>query len=80
MEPGEVFIVARIWLDSYKVMSAIKPRHAVGYHFFNEQATHDEVLNGDRQVYAGPLSLAVDWVRHGAAFFPVQGMTSLSRE
>ena len=43
-----------------KVMSTIKPRHAVGYHFFNEQATHDDVLSGVRQVYAGPLSLAVD--------------------
>ncbi len=43
-----------------KVMSTIKPRHAVGYHFFNEQATHDNVLLGIRQVYSGPLSLAVD--------------------
>ena len=43
-----------------KVMSTIKPRHAVGYHFFNEQATHDNVLLGIRQVYDGPLSLAVD--------------------
>ena len=43
-----------------KVMSTIKPRHAVGYHFFNEQSTHDHVLLGIRQVYSGPLSLAVD--------------------
>ncbi len=43
-----------------KVMSKIKPRHAVGYHFFNEQSTHDHVLLGIRQVYSGPLSLAVD--------------------
>ena len=43
-----------------KVMSTIKPRHAVGYHFFNEQATHDDVLQGVRQIYSGPLSLAVD--------------------
>ncbi len=43
-----------------KVMSTIKPRHAVGYHFFNEQSTHDSVLLGIRQVYSGPLSLAVD--------------------
>ena len=27
-----------------KVMSTIKPRHAVGYHFFNEQGTHDDIL------------------------------------
>ena len=43
-----------------KVMSAIKPRHAVGYHFFNEQATHDDILRGVLQTYTGPLSLAVD--------------------
>jgi ribonuclease Z len=43
-----------------KVMSTIKPRHAVGYHFFNEQATHDDILRGVLQTYKGPLSLAVD--------------------
>ncbi len=41
-------------------MSTIKPRHAVGYHFFNEQSTHDNVLRGVLQTYTGPLSLAVD--------------------
>jgi len=43
-----------------KVMSTIKPRHAVGYHFFNEQGTHDDILQGVRSTYSGPLSLAVD--------------------
>jgi ribonuclease Z len=43
-----------------KVMSTIKPRHAVGYHFFNEQATHDDILVGVKETYSGPLSLAVD--------------------
>jgi len=43
-----------------KVMSTIKPRHAVGYHFFNEQSTHDNILLGVRKTYSGPLSLAVD--------------------
>jgi ribonuclease Z len=43
-----------------KVMSTIKPRHAVGYHFFNEQSTHDDILRGVLQTYTGPLSLAVD--------------------
>jgi ribonuclease Z len=41
-------------------MSTIKPRHAVGYHFFNEQSTHDNILAGVRETYSGPLSLAVD--------------------
>jgi ribonuclease Z len=43
-----------------KVMSTVKPRHAVGYHFFNEQSTHDDILRGVLQTYTGPLSLAVD--------------------
>ncbi len=43
-----------------KVMSTIKPRHAVGYHFFNEQGTHDNILMGVRETYGGPLSLATD--------------------
>lgn len=43
-----------------KVMSTIKPRHAVGYHFFNEQGTHDNILAGVRETYSGPVSLAVD--------------------
>jgi len=43
-----------------KVMSTIKPRHAIGYHFFNEQGTHDDILRGVLQTYDGPLSLAVD--------------------
>ena len=37
-------------------MSAIKPRHAIGYHFFNEEGTR----YGIRQTYSGPLSLATD--------------------
>jgi len=43
-----------------KVMSTIKPRQAVGYHFFNEQGTHDDILKGILQTYTGPLSLATD--------------------
>ncbi len=43
-----------------KVMSTIKPRHAIGYHFFNEEDTRYAIYEGIRQVYSGPLSLAVD--------------------
>jgi len=32
----------------------------VGYHFFNEQGTHDDILMGVRETYNGPLSLTVD--------------------
>jgi ribonuclease Z len=43
-----------------KVMRTIKPGHAVGYHFFNEEATRDTVYEGVREIYDGPLSLATD--------------------
>jgi ribonuclease Z len=43
-----------------KVMSAIKPREAIGYHFFNERGTHDDILEGVRTTYDGPLTLATD--------------------
>jgi ribonuclease Z len=43
-----------------KVMSEIKPRHAVGYHFFNEDATRFGIYDGVRSTYDGPLSLAID--------------------
>jgi ribonuclease Z len=43
-----------------KVMSEIKPRHAIGYHFFNEEGTRFGIYDGVRTTYSGPLSLAVD--------------------
>jgi ribonuclease Z len=43
-----------------KVMSAIKPRHAIGYHFFNEEGTRYGIYDGVRKTYSGPLSLATD--------------------
>jgi ribonuclease Z len=43
-----------------KVMSAIKPRHAIGYHFFNEEGTRYGIYDGVRETYSGPLSLATD--------------------
>jgi ribonuclease Z len=43
-----------------KVMSAVKPRHAIGYHFFNEEGTRYGIYDGVRQTYDGPLSLAAD--------------------
>ena len=43
-----------------KVMSTVKPRLAVAYHFFNEEATRFGVYDGVRETYSGPLSLAVD--------------------
>jgi ribonuclease Z len=43
-----------------KVMSTIKPRHAIGYHFFNEEGTRYGIYDGVRKTYSGPLSLASD--------------------
>jgi ribonuclease Z len=43
-----------------KIMSTIKPRHAIGYHFFNEEATRYAIYDGVRETYDGPLSMATD--------------------
>lgn len=43
-----------------KVMSTIKPRNAIGYHFFNEEGTRYGIYDGIRSTYDGPLSLATD--------------------
>ena len=43
-----------------KVMSTIKPRHAVAYHFLNDPDTRDQVLEYIRETYDGPLTLAED--------------------
>jgi ribonuclease Z len=45
-----------------KVMSIVKPRLAVGYHFFNDFDTAPDVEAQVRQTYAGPLALAVDYM------------------
>jgi ribonuclease Z len=43
-----------------KVMSMCKPRHAVAYHFFNEEGTRYGIFEQIRTTYSGPLSLAMD--------------------
>jgi ribonuclease Z len=43
-----------------KVMSTIKPKHAIAYHFFNESDTRDQVYAYIRETYDGPLTLAED--------------------
>ena len=45
-----------------KVMSQIKPRIAVGYHFFNDYDTQPNVLEQVRKTYDGPLALATDYM------------------
>ena len=43
-----------------KTMSILKPRHAVAYHFFNEEGTRYGIYSGIRETYDGPLSMATD--------------------
>ena len=43
-----------------KVMSTIKPRHAVAFHFFNDEGTRYGIYDGIRSTYDGPLSMATD--------------------
>ena len=45
-----------------KVMSMVKPRIGVGYHFYNDFDTAPEVLERVRRTYDGPLSLALDYM------------------
>ena len=43
-----------------KIMSTIQPKHAVAYHFLNEEATRYHVYEAVRETYDGPLSMATD--------------------
>jgi len=43
-----------------KIMSSVKPRHAVAFHFFNDADTRYQIYEGIRQTYDGPLSMATD--------------------
>ena len=43
-----------------KVMSIVKPRMAIAYHFINDFDTAPNILMGIRQTYDGPLTLAKD--------------------
>jgi len=45
-----------------KVMSAVKPRMAVAYHFFKDFDTTAQVHDRIRKTYKGPLSLAEDFM------------------
>ena len=45
-----------------KVMSLVKPRIAIGYHFQNDFDTEPVVRDGVREIYDGPLALAQDYM------------------
>jgi ribonuclease Z len=43
-----------------QIMSLVQPRHAVAYHFFNDDDTRYDIYDGIRETYDGPLSMATD--------------------
>jgi ribonuclease Z len=43
-----------------KIMSTVEPRHAVAFHFFNDEDTRYQVYDGIRETYDGPLSMGTD--------------------
>jgi len=45
-----------------KMMSIIKPRMAVAYHFFNDFDTQPDINDRVRSTYDGPLSLSTDFM------------------
>jgi ribonuclease Z len=45
-----------------KVMSMVKPRLAIGYHFYNDFDIKPEMMRRIRTLYDGPLELAVDYM------------------
>ncbi|MCJ8318353.1 MAG: MBL fold metallo-hydrolase [Colwellia sp.] len=45
-----------------KIMSRLKPKLAVAYHFFYDNSTVVNILDSIRQSYTGPLSLAKDYM------------------
>ena len=45
-----------------KMMSIVKPRMAVAYHFFNDFDTTPDIQKRIRTTYDGPLSLSVDYM------------------
>ena len=45
-----------------KMMSIIKPRMAIAYHFFNDYDTQPDINDRIRSTYDGPLSLSIDYM------------------
>ena len=43
-----------------QIMNMVQPRHAVAYHFFNDDDTRYDIYGGVRENYDGPLSMATD--------------------
>lgn len=61
--PVALYVFTRIHTSPQafgKIMSAIRPRHAVAYHFFNEETTRYSTYEGVRETYDGALSMATD--------------------
>jgi len=59
-----------------KVMSLVKPRLAIGYHFYNDFDTEPEVRDRVRKTYDGPLSLASDYMVYNVTKDDIRVRTS----
>ena len=62
--PQAVFITSYIHTPPQafgKVMSAVKPRHAIGYHFWTWHDVYSETWDAVRETYDGSLTLASDF-------------------
>ena len=45
-----------------KIMSMIKPRLAIAYHFFNDHDTIERIMQGVRTTYDGPVTFSEDYM------------------
>jgi len=45
-----------------KIMSMIKPRMAIAYHFFNDNDTIEAIMQGVRSTYDGPVTFSLDYM------------------
>ena len=43
-----------------KIVSTLRPRHAIAFHWFNEEGTRYLQYAGIRETYDGPVSMATD--------------------
>jgi ribonuclease Z len=60
----ECFFTPEQWMEiagfPYKLMSMVKPRMAVAYHYWNHRDVEFEIFEGVRKTYDGPLTMADD--------------------
>ena len=63
-----------------KIMSTVKPRHAIAYHFFDEEATRYALYDAIRETYDGPLTMAQDMLVWNITKEDIRVRTAVSPE